>query len=215
MSIPSLSGLERDLRPAAGILGWDIGGAHVKAALLDARGRLVTKVDPGQVAVYEDGVRQEVRNFSRDQDTPLTLGLLMDRSGSQSGLEGQNFDMAVAFLRGILRPQDQALIQEARQLAKPVNFGVPGGLGAASLLPYVLRAFGRHDSAESHADSPLSPRETQILQLIADGTSNSDIAHQLSIGLGTVKGHIRDIMEKLSASDRTHAAVIALRRGLI
>jgi two-component system, NarL family, response regulator LiaR len=79
----------------------------------------------------------------------------------------------------------------------------------------VLRAFGRPDAAASHAGSPLSPRETQILQLIADGTSNAEIAVQLSIGLGTVKGHIRDIMEKLSASDRTHAAVIALRRGLI
>jgi NarL family two-component system response regulator LiaR len=79
----------------------------------------------------------------------------------------------------------------------------------------VLRAFGHPETAASHAGSPLSPRETQILQLIAGGTSNAEIAQQLSIGLGTVKGHIRDIMEKLSASDRTHAAVIALRRGLI
>lgn len=79
----------------------------------------------------------------------------------------------------------------------------------------VLRAFGRPEVAASHEGSPLSPRETQILQLIAGGTSNAEIAQQLSIGLGTVKGHIRDIMEKLSASDRTHAAVIALRRGLI
>jgi two-component system, NarL family, response regulator LiaR len=79
----------------------------------------------------------------------------------------------------------------------------------------VLRAFGRPDVGASHEGSPLSPRETQILQLIAGGTSNAEIAQQLSIGLGTVKGHIRDIMEKLSASDRTHAAVIALRRGLI
>jgi two-component system, NarL family, response regulator LiaR len=80
----------------------------------------------------------------------------------------------------------------------------------------VLRAFGRPAAAgAAHAESPLSPRETQILQLIAAGTSNSEIAEQLSIGLGTVKGHIRDIMEKLSAADRTHAAVIALRRGLI
>lgn len=79
----------------------------------------------------------------------------------------------------------------------------------------VLRAFGRPETAEPHANSPLSPRETQILALISGGTSNVEIAQQLSIGLGTVKGHIRDIMEKLSAADRTHAAVIALRRGLI
>jgi DNA-binding NarL/FixJ family response regulator len=79
----------------------------------------------------------------------------------------------------------------------------------------VLRAFNRPEVAASAAGSPLSARETEILQLIAGGTSNAEIAQQLGIGLGTVKGHIRDLMEKLSASDRTHAAVIALRRGLI
>ena len=51
--------------------------------------------------------------------------------------------------------------------------------------------------------------------MIADGQGNSEIAKTLYIGLGTVKGHIRSILEKLSASDRTQAAVVALRRGFI
>jgi two-component system, NarL family, response regulator LiaR len=63
--------------------------------------------------------------------------------------------------------------------------------------------------------SPLSGRETEILRLISDGRSNAEIAEALHIGLGTVKGHIRDILEKLSASDRTQAAVVALRKGYI
>ncbi|MHB8146809.1 MAG: response regulator, partial [Vulcanimicrobiaceae bacterium] len=63
--------------------------------------------------------------------------------------------------------------------------------------------------------SPLTPREHDVLQLIADGRANAEIAAELSIGLGTVKGHIRDILGKLSASDRTHAAVTALRKGYI
>ncbi len=63
--------------------------------------------------------------------------------------------------------------------------------------------------------SPLSTRETEILRLISDGRANSEIAEMLYIGLGTVKGHIRDILEKLSASDRTQAAVVALRKGYI
>ena len=63
--------------------------------------------------------------------------------------------------------------------------------------------------------SPLTPREAEILTLIADGIGNAEIAQQLSLGLGTVKGHVRDILEKLSASDRTQAAVVALRRGII
>lgn len=65
------------------------------------------------------------------------------------------------------------------------------------------------------SDSPLTQRETEVLRLIADGIGNAEIAQRLFIGLGTVKGHIRDIMEKLSAADRTQAAVVALRRGYI
>ncbi len=63
--------------------------------------------------------------------------------------------------------------------------------------------------------SPLTPREVDVLRLIAEGKANTEIATDLNIGLGTVKGHIRDILEKLSAADRTQAAVVALRKGFI
>lgn len=63
--------------------------------------------------------------------------------------------------------------------------------------------------------SPLTPREAEVLRKIADGRANTEIASELGIGLGTVKGHIRDILEKLSAADRTQAAVVALRKGFI
>jgi DNA-binding NarL/FixJ family response regulator len=76
-------------------------------------------------------------------------------------------------------------------------------------------ANGPLSSSDGDAASPLSPRETEILRLIAEGHGNAEIATTLHIGLGTVKGHIRDILEKLAASDRTAAAVTALRRGLI
>lgn len=72
-----------------------------------------------------------------------------------------------------------------------------------------------HVVLRSVADSPLTSREVQILRLVADGTNNLDIADKLNISLGTVKGHIRDILDKLQAADRTQAAVIALRRGFI
>jgi len=65
------------------------------------------------------------------------------------------------------------------------------------------------------AASPLTVRETQVLRLAASGVGNAEIAKALEIGLGTVKGHMRDILDKLSASDRTQAAVTALRRGYI
>ena len=54
-----------------------------------------------------------------------------------------------------------------------------------------------------------------MLRLIADGKSNGEIAKMLFIGLGTVKGHVRDILEKLAAADRAQAAAIALRKGFI
>lgn len=79
----------------------------------------------------------------------------------------------------------------------------------------VLRELGRPSTPAKATASPLTPRETQVLQLIADGNSNAGIAERLSIGLGTVKGHIRDILEKLAVADRTQAAVEAFRRGLI
>jgi NarL family two-component system response regulator LiaR len=78
-------------------------------------------------------------------------------------------------------------------------------------------ALGRVASArpQSAAASPLTPRETEVLRMISEGHGNAEIATTLFIGLGTVKGHIRDILEKLAANDRTQAAVVALRRGLI
>jgi DNA-binding NarL/FixJ family response regulator len=82
----------------------------------------------------------------------------------------------------------------------------------ARIASAVLRHLGK---APASTDSPLTPRETEVLRLIADGRANTEIATELHIGLGTVKGHVRDILEKLTAGDRAQAAAIALRRGFI
>jgi DNA-binding NarL/FixJ family response regulator len=78
----------------------------------------------------------------------------------------------------------------------------------------VMRRLGA-PSATRTPDSPLTPRELDVLRLIADGVGNVEIGERLHIGLGTVKAHIRDILEKLSANDRTQAAVNAMRRGYL
>jgi NarL family two-component system response regulator LiaR len=78
----------------------------------------------------------------------------------------------------------------------------------------VLRRLGA-PAQHPTADSPLTPRELDVLRLIADGVGNAEIGERLHIGLGTVKGHIRDILVKLSAADRTHAVVKAMRRGYL
>lgn len=63
--------------------------------------------------------------------------------------------------------------------------------------------------------SPLSPRETEILGLIIAGMSNKEIAYTLGISQQTVKNHITSILAKLNLSDRTQAAIYALRRGWV
>jgi DNA-binding NarL/FixJ family response regulator len=62
---------------------------------------------------------------------------------------------------------------------------------------------------------PLTERELEILSLIVSGSSNADIAEKLYITVGTVKTHVRNILNKLCADDRTQAAVRALRSGLV
>jgi DNA-binding NarL/FixJ family response regulator len=69
--------------------------------------------------------------------------------------------------------------------------------------------------AEHAADEALSLREIEVLRLIAGGNANKMIAARLSITEETVKGHVKNILAKLSANDRTHAVTIGLKRGII
>ena len=63
--------------------------------------------------------------------------------------------------------------------------------------------------------NPLTEREKEVIELIVEGCSNEEICKQLYISLGTVKTHVRNILNKLSCDDRTQAAVRALRAGLV
>lgn len=68
---------------------------------------------------------------------------------------------------------------------------------------------------EHLGDETLSKREIEVLEKVAGGNRNSDIAAMLFISEETVKGHIKHIMEKLGANDRTEAVAIGIRRGII
>ena len=69
--------------------------------------------------------------------------------------------------------------------------------------------------AEHATDNALTPRETDVLRLIALGKANKEIAAQLGLSEQTVKSHVKNILNKLAANDRTHAVTIALKRGVI
>lgn len=69
--------------------------------------------------------------------------------------------------------------------------------------------------AEHMGEEDLTARELEVLRLIRDGYRNKQIAHQLAIAETTVNSHIKHLVDKLQANDRTHAVIIAIRRGLL
>jgi two-component system, NarL family, response regulator LiaR len=80
----------------------------------------------------------------------------------------------------------------------------------------LLRLAARQDTPSPKLSlEPLTPREHQALSMIADGKTNKEIAQKLEISPETVKKMVQNVIAKLQASDRTHAAVLALRAGMI
>ena len=79
----------------------------------------------------------------------------------------------------------------------------------------VLSPEASFEIAEHGSDDALTPAEIAVLQLIATGNANKQIADQLSITEETVKSRVKSILSKLDANDRTHAAMIGLKRGII
>lgn len=113
------------------------------------------------------------------------------------------------------------------QAHRAIKGGASGYLLKASLrhdLPDVIRsvhAGGRHLPPQlavdlvHNADAMLSEREIEVLNLVAAGYSNKDVARELHVTEDTAKAHLKKIMAKLEARDRTHAVTIGLRRGFI
>jgi len=94
-----------------------------------------------------------------------------------------------------------------------------GSLIDAKLLAELLQELGTEESTRAPAkDGPLatlSPGERQVLELIASGSTNKEIAQETHRSVGTVKNVVQRIIEKLGVSDRTQAAVLAVRSGLL
>ena len=79
----------------------------------------------------------------------------------------------------------------------------------------ILSAEASYEIAEHATDDALTPGEVEVLQLIAAGNANKEIAAQLALTEDTVKGRVKSILSKLGANDRTHAAMIGVKRGII
>jgi DNA-binding NarL/FixJ family response regulator len=101
----------------------------------------------------------------------------------------------------------------ANIVLQQVRQNVPVG-AAAGTKTVIIQGVDReyHQLLEN---APLTAREREILDLIVAGCSNAEIAKRLYITIGTVKTHVRNVLNKLSVDDRTQAAVLALRSGLV
>ena len=118
---------------------------------------------------------------------------------------------------------------ERSLLARGLESGAKGYILKEAPHETLLRAIERVANGEGYVDPALMPaflsgkdqadiltaREREILQLLADGMSNGDVAKKLFISQETVKSHVRHILAKLEADTRTHAVAIALRDAMI
>lgn len=105
----------------------------------------------------------------------------------------------------------QQLVTAIRQLLRKEYLLHPG------LMSDLLSRLAMQGSTPQHASlrEQLTPRETAVLQLLAKGRTNREIAAELRMAVGTVKAHVEHILAKLSVSDRTQAAVRAIELGLV
>jgi DNA-binding NarL/FixJ family response regulator len=118
---------------------------------------------------------------------------------------------------------------ERSLLSRGLESGAKGYILKEAPHQTLLRAIEKVANGEGYVDPALMPaflsgkerddmltgRERQILQLLADGMSNADVAAKLFISQETVKSHVRHILAKLEADTRTHAVAIALRESII
>jgi DNA-binding NarL/FixJ family response regulator len=122
-------------------------------------------------------------------------------------LKDSDSEAIVAAVRGAVLGEttlDPAVAGKVLQEFKRLAVLSPAGSGHAAATP----------GGEFPVMEPLTERESAILQRLAQGESNAQIADALCLAEGTVKNYVSSILGKLQANDRTHAAVLALKRGL-
>jgi DNA-binding NarL/FixJ family response regulator len=156
-----------------------------------------------------EATRRIKREFPETSVLILTAhadqGLLMDavKAGAAGYvLKGDDPDRVLGSVRAVLEgdtPLDQGL---AMELLRRLGEEAPAHIAAEG-------------AAEAALPNPLTPREIEVLGLLASGRTNRRIAEELHLSLSTVKTHLEHIIKKLEVSDRTQAAVKALEMGLL
>ena len=120
-------------------------------------------------------------------------------------LKDASSEELVAAIRGVMRGESSIDPAVARRVMEEFQ-----RLAASEAV-----AQPRQEAADEPLIEPLTPREEEVLDLLAEGLSNREIAARLHLTDGTVRNYVSAIIAKLQANDRTHAVVTALRRGLV
>jgi len=164
----------------------------------------------------------------RHRPTMVFLSDILEQGSGISLVQRiKRYRPSIHILLLISQEHRQAAIQEA------IQAGCDGllvesrlGLGSATAALHAISGGGiyidrsltdfyRQDASGTGLLDPLSEREKEVLTLVARGETNAEIGQQLFITTDTVKTHLRNLSSKLQARDRTHAAVLGLRLGLI
>jgi two-component system response regulator DegU len=154
--------------------------------------------------------RRIARNF------PNTRVIILSSDPNDEELFEVIRSSAVACLKKNSSPAELLeTINRARRGEYPINESI---LNRPQVAKRVLTQFQDVASLGSHMDSVvavLTQRERQILNYVANGNTNKQIAHMLNISEQTIKNHVSAILRKLNANDRAHAVVLAIRHGWI
>ena len=184
-------------------------------------GLIADEPDMVLVAEAENG-RDAIEKFGRYHPDVTLMDLQMPEMDGLDALEtirGTNPDARIVVLTTY--PGDA-------QVLRALKAGACGYLLKSTLRKELLATIravhaGRkalstevtYGVAEHVGEEPLSPMEVRVLQMIADGNSNKDVAARLGVTEEAVKGQVRNILAKMGANDRTHAAILGIKRGII
>ncbi len=179
--------------------------------------QLVSTIDPDFVVMEVDlpGVSGlEVSRVIKRNHPGANIVLMSSTIDPQYVVKAMRAGVAAYVLGNVAWDELLQMLRNVRDGEYPINELI---LSMPDVAAQVLTEFRQMalDSETQHIYSPLSPRELQVLELVADHQSNKEIATMLDISNQTVKNHISSILRKLAVNDRTQAVVYAVRQGWI
>lgn len=182
-----------------------VGSGHEAKRLVDDLKPDVILLDMRMPGIDGLGVLQMIRDHN--QDLPIVM---LTTSTDENDLLESLRSGAQGYLLKDMEPDE--LVLALRDIVNGKTVVAP------DLAPILARAVqGKSTEVKEDTDSPfsdLTPRETEILGLLAEGQSNKAIARNLGISDGTVKLHVKAILRKLNVHSRVEAAVMAVEKGL-